>query len=96
MEIAELVGLPHCDAEVQELAAELWDTGKIAPNATPEAALRQMGLPPDFDFMADRPLRYIHRRLPDADVYFVSNAGAFACDTNLPIYCADGQDCNAL
>lgn len=72
-----LSNYPDCDAEVQKLAAELWDTGKILANATPESVLGQMGVPPDFDYTASRTLRYLHRRLADADVYFVSNGGHF-------------------
>ena len=33
--------------------------------------LAKNGVPPDFN--ADRTLRYIHRRIGDADVYFVAN-----------------------
>ena len=41
--------------------------------------LAQQGVPPDFQ--AGRPLRYIHRRLPDADVYFVANGGPESFET---------------
>jgi hypothetical protein len=34
--------------------------------------LRQMGVPPDFE--SDRPLRCIHRRLGELDLYFVSSS----------------------
>ena len=34
--------------------------------------LKSMGVAPDF--AADAPLRFIHRRLPDGDLYFVANA----------------------
>ena len=39
--------------------------------------LAKDGLPPDFH--ADRPLRYIHRRIGEADVYFVANRAAEDC-----------------
>ena len=39
--------------------------------------LAKEGLPPDF--RADRPLRYIHRRIGEADVYFVANGSTEAC-----------------
>jgi hypothetical protein len=67
-----LSGYPACDTEVQKLTAELWDTGKVTANTTPEAALQKLGVRPDFE--SDRPLLYCHRRLGDADVYFVSNS----------------------
>ncbi|MCX8157681.1 MAG: glycosyl hydrolase [Verrucomicrobiae bacterium] len=35
------------------------------------AVLQRLGLPPDFE--ADAPLRYTHRQLPEAEVYFVAN-----------------------
>ena len=37
------------------------------------------GVPPDFH--ADRPFRYIHRRIGEADVYFVANGSAEDCAT---------------
>ena len=58
-----LSGYPACDAEVRRLADALWTTGKIAPTLgvmTP-------------DFVANRPIGAMHRRIGNADVYFVSN-----------------------
>jgi hypothetical protein len=40
--------------------------------------LAKANVPPDF--AADRPLRYIHRRIGEADVYFVANGAPDACD----------------
>jgi len=40
--------------------------------------LAKEGLPPDF--RADRPLRYTHRRLGEADVYFVANGAPEDCE----------------
>jgi hypothetical protein len=40
--------------------------------------LAKEGLPPDF--RADRPLRFIHRRIGEADVYFVANGAAEGCE----------------
>lgn len=37
--------------------------------------LRQMGVPPDFE--ASVPLRYVHRRLHDGELYFVANPADF-------------------
>jgi len=36
------------------------------------AVLARLGLPPDFE--SDRPLRYIHRRAGDTDIYFVASS----------------------
>jgi hypothetical protein len=40
--------------------------------------LAQQGVGPDF--RADRPLRYIHRRIGEADVYFVANGATEGCE----------------
>ncbi len=55
-----------------------WDTPRRAvrsniypPNQQVAEVLRSLGWQPDL--AADRPLRYTHRRLGNADVYFVSN-----------------------
>jgi len=42
--------------------------------------LGRMGIPPDFE--SDGPLRYIHRRAADTDIYFVANREDRAVDAN--------------
>ena len=63
-----------------------WGNIEVAP-ATPEVFppmtlvhqwLAKEGVAPDFS--ADRPLRYIHRRIGEADVYFVANGAAEGCE----------------
>jgi hypothetical protein len=74
---------PRCDDEVQRLAAEVWANcdgqtvqehrlglGRIVWGPTPEQVLERAGVRPDF---SGRPLRYIHRRAKDLDIYFVAN-----------------------
>lgn len=86
-----LQGYPGCDAEVRELAAELWagcdgketrerrfGKGRVVRGRTPEDVLAGMGVPPDFT--ADRMLRFIHRRVGTTDLYFVANAARSACN----------------
>jgi hypothetical protein len=74
-----LVNYPHCDEEVQKLAAELWDTGKIQSATTAAEALSAREVLPDF--ACDQPMvRWIHRRTDDLEIYFVANgiaAGAY-------------------
>jgi hypothetical protein len=41
--------------------------------------LAKQGIAPDF--RADRPLRYIHRRIGEADAYFVANGSTEGCST---------------
>ncbi|WP_309714154.1 glycosyl hydrolase [Armatimonas sp.] len=57
-----LVGYPACDAEVKALGAQLTLT-------TLEAALP----PPDVALPKGTPFVWLHRSLPDAEIYFVSN-----------------------
>lgn len=79
-----LTGYPQCDAEVENLAGELWGDcdgekvkvravgqGRIAWGLTPEKLFAQDNLPPDFD--CDQPWRFIHRSTPDAEIYLVAN-----------------------
>ncbi|MGQ9699446.1 MAG: glycosyl hydrolase, partial [Armatimonadota bacterium] len=68
-----LTGYPQCDAEVRALAESLWDSGKVIEGKTPEQVLAEKGVPPDFT--ANRPLRFIHRRAGDVDIYFVAHGG---------------------
>jgi hypothetical protein len=44
-----------------------------------EQVLKEMGISPDFD--SDVPLRYIHRRTADQEIYFVANSDAKAVST---------------
>ncbi|GIV16686.1 MAG: hypothetical protein KatS3mg022_2121 [Armatimonadota bacterium] len=66
-----LSGYPRCDEEVQVLVAELWGKGKIIRGKTVQQVLASLGVPPDF--RADRYLEFTHRRIGNADVYFVAN-----------------------
>jgi (4-O-methyl)-D-glucuronate---lignin esterase len=71
-----LSGYPQCDAEVHDLAAALWDSGKIVRDQSPDEVLAARGVAPDFT--ADRVLDFIHRRIGSADVYFVANTSSHA------------------
>ena len=53
----------------------------FAPMTAVYQLLAKEGIPPDF--RADRPLRYIHRRIGEADVYFVANGAAEGFDGTL-------------
>ncbi len=86
-----LESYPGCDQVVAALAAELWGDcngtsvtehrfgkGRVVWGQTMEQVLASLDLKPDFEFAAvgDRPLKYIHRRDGDADIYFVSSQHA--------------------
>ncbi len=83
---------PQCDAEVKQLAAELWGDangttvkehrlgkGRVVWGDSPEKVLAESGVPADF--IAGRPLRYLHRTTGEADIYFVANPRPYAFAT---------------
>jgi hypothetical protein len=70
------------DDEVARISAELWGgqrtgKGRVIAGRTARQVLAADGLQPDFEFTAQpgANLDYIHRRTPEADIYFVSNQG---------------------
>ena len=72
-----LSNFPHCDSEVQTLAAELWGTKKIITGKTAEEVLSARGIQPDF--ACDQVMvRWTHRQTADMDIYFVANGEAAA------------------
>jgi hypothetical protein len=74
-----LSNYPKCDAEVIELADELWGRGKIVTGKSPEQVLAAMGVPTDF---AAAPfLRWIHRSTGDAEIYFVASGAQQSTET---------------
>jgi len=77
-----LTNYPQADAELKNLADELWGSGapvmmrtvgkgKVFRGISPEHALAQLDLAPDFE--ADHKLRWIHRRQGESEIYFVAN-----------------------
>jgi hypothetical protein len=80
-----LGGYPQCDAEVKELAAQIWadcdgvkttehrlGQGRVIWQTEPEKVLLQSGLAPDF--ASGQPLGHIHRRAGETELYFVANS----------------------
>ncbi len=67
------------DETVRKSAAELWASGKILTGQTAQALLAQRGVPPDFS--AQPLLRHTHRRIGEAEVYFVANPEPNAVQT---------------
>ncbi len=66
-----LAGYPKCDAEVRELAGELWGKGKVLTGRSPEQVLAGLGVGPDFS--APPFIRWIHRSAGDTEIYFVAS-----------------------
>ncbi len=52
--------------------------GRVVAGKTPAEVLAAMKVQPDF--IASRPIRYIHRTLGDREVYFVANSAPQAVD----------------
>ena len=78
-----LRGAPACDEEVRNIARALWDNGRVIWGKTFEEIARADGLAADFEFTSTSPeadIRYIHRQLEDADLYFVANRKEEAAD----------------
>ncbi len=65
-----LTNYPQCDNEVGQLAAELWDSGKIK-DIPVEKALNDLSIQPDFH---SNGFTAIHRTTEDAEIYFVVNS----------------------
>ncbi|OAM88592.1 glycosyl hydrolase [Termitidicoccus mucosus] len=76
-----LRGQPESDREVRRIAAELWDAAPggrplVRPAVAIADAVREAGLNPDFEYTSadvGAELSWLHRRLPDGDLYFVAN-----------------------
>lgn len=81
-----LVDFPQADQIVRALAAEIWPAdgkpgerrvgkGRVITGKTFEEILAADGLTPDFSAQAsaDAKIHYIHRILPEGDLYFVCN-----------------------
>ncbi len=72
----EAEGRTDSDAEVKEIAAALWDNGRVVSGKAARDVLLAGGVKPDFEFTggdAQTDLDYIHRRDGNADVYFIAN-----------------------
>ena len=58
--------------------------GTVYAGSTPTQAFAAMRVAPDFDYSGDKAtthLEFLHRKLPDADIYFVDNRGDNPADT---------------
>ena len=66
-----LVGYPDADSHVKNFAQELWKSHKIHSEQPVEELLASKGIAPDFE--SNCSVSAMHRRIGDADVYFVCN-----------------------
>lgn len=70
-----LAGWPACDREVQQLAEDLWGSGKITDRPAREA-LEAAKVLPDVEWLDAAPeavFDWVHRLSGRADIYFVCN-----------------------
>ncbi len=87
--VTGLKDYPSCDAELAELAKQLWGStdgrtvteniygkGRVVWGKAAKDVLAASGVPPDFECTGDVPqdaLNYMHRTVGDVDIYFISN-----------------------
>jgi hypothetical protein len=72
-----LAGFPESDAEVRQLAEELWGKGRVLAGQTAREVLLRMGVKPDFEWQtqagAKPEVSFIHRAGNGSDIYFIAN-----------------------
>lgn len=75
-----LENYPACDAEIRKLAARLWGgeaqgQGRVVADKTLAEVLAEKQIAPDFE----GPWPYTHRRVGDAEIYFLAGSGEAEC-----------------
>lgn len=91
-----LSGFPECDRQLTAIAEELWGVdatpgekrvgnGRVIWGRPLANILRELEMEPDFLAMSatPAPLRWIHRRTGETDLYFVSNPSSTPVETDL-------------
>ncbi len=71
-----LAGYPQSEQAMLHEAETLWANPRVLERATIAEALRARGVPPDFTYQSRQPdaaLAWQHRKLPDGDLFFISN-----------------------
>jgi hypothetical protein len=72
----EAMSLADSDAEVKQIASELWDAGRVIADKTARVVLTARGPKPDFEYHGGdeaTDVDYIHRRVDSDDIYFVAS-----------------------
>jgi hypothetical protein len=90
-----LQNYPEADSKVKELASVLWGKadgkqeqfrkvgkGMVISGVDTRTALTRIGVTEDFKLPAKAPVLYIHRRLGDMDIYFITNQGDMRLEIN--------------
>jgi Glycosyl hydrolases family 2, sugar binding domain. len=70
-----LTNYPESDAYIKKTANKLWDTNSIQ-NISVQDFLEKNNIYPDFSSNANKnsDISFIHRKINDADIYFIANA----------------------
>jgi hypothetical protein len=93
MSASGLTGFPASDAEVKQLADELWGGGRIVDGRTAREALKSLDVPPDFESESQdgtKPeINFVHRRDGETEIYFVANRSTNAVRLNCMFRVAD-------
>ncbi len=90
-----LQNYPEADRKVKELASALWGNadgkkeqfrkvgkGMVMSGVDTRTALARINVPEDFKLPAKVPVLYIHRRIGDMDIYFITNQGDMRLEIN--------------
>jgi hypothetical protein len=66
---------PKCDTQIKELVDQLWTNpdGKVYSNISLEDVFENINTPPDVIINKDLPVLWIHRSLPNMQIYFLTN-----------------------
>jgi len=81
-----LKDFPACDEKLRKMAAELWRSGRVKVVPRHDYAqlipiLEQGAHPPAWRITGDPPLRFVHRRAGEADIFFVVNRATWPVET---------------
>jgi hypothetical protein len=88
-----LKDFPASDAEVKQLADELWGAGRVVVGKTAREVLASQKVKPDFESEIEGDLKpeinFIHRKDGDTDIYFVASRSTNAVTLNCAFRVAD-------
>ncbi len=88
-----LTGFPQSDAEVKQLADELWGRGRVTADGTAREALERVKVTPDFESEslndAKPEINFIHRRDDGTEIYFIANRSTNAASLECAFRVAD-------